>query len=33
MYRVSESEKYYEDKMEKKERKYGYLFLFYLENV
>ena len=26
MYRMSESEKYCEDKMEKKERKYGYLF-------
>ena len=30
LYRVSESEKYYEDKMEKKERKYGYLFSLFI---
>ena len=30
MYRMSEREKYYEDKMEKKERKYGYLFSLYI---
>ena len=30
MYRMSEREKYYEDKMEKKEKKYGYLFSLYI---